>query len=158
MTDHFHPEHGASPEYDEQVERESERKRAFYNKVARNHKLEKLKDELEHRYNVMHDEYVVALGQGSNSFECKAAKARMDLEEKLLLSFDDVVKRSDAQTNKEIREQATAAGEKTYMPVTACRNGHYARRYVSSGACTECDKIGWKDGKLRPQVKLTASA
>lgn len=157
MTNDYHPEHGASPEYDEQVERESESKRAFYKNVSRRHKLERLKDDLERRYYELREEFALARHHGEHSFEYKAAEARMQLEEKLIISFDDIVRRSDAQTNKEIREQATAAGEKTYMPVTACRNGHYARRYVSSGACTECDKIGWKDGKLRPQVKLTPS-
>jgi len=150
MTEAIHPDFGESKEYDAKVERESEQKRAFYKRVARQHEFEKHKDELEQRYNDRLEEYLRAKeSAGERSFECKAAKARMELEEKLLMSFDDVMKRNDAQTNKTLREQATLAGEKTYMPVTACRNGHYARRYVSSGACTECDKIGWKDGKLR---------
>lgn len=158
MTDNTHPSFGVSKEYDEQVEKESERKRAFYKSVSRNHDLEKLKDELEQRYYDRRDEFKSVLHHGEHSFEYRAAEARMQLEERLLLSVDDVVKRNDSQTNKTIRDEAIAAGEKAYMPVTPCRNGHYARRYVSSGACTECDRIGWKDGKLRSQVKLTASA
>lgn len=151
MTQTYQPEYGINKEYDERVEKESERKRAFYRSVKRKHEDEQAKYEAEREY----EEARLRLQALEPAY--RAAKAEASAAKKRLNDVEAESKRKDNDQNKTLREQATAAGEKTYMPVTACRNGHYARRYVSSGACTECDKIGWKDGKLRSQVKLTAS-
>ena len=151
MTTSHYPAFGVSKEYDEQVERESERKRAFYKSVAKKHQLELAQQEAERNY----AEALRKLQQLEPAY--KAAKAEASAAKKQLNSVQSSSRRKDNDENKALREQAALAGEKTYMPVTACRNGHYARRYVSSGVCAECDRIGWKDGKLRPEVILTAS-
>ena len=36
------------------------------------------------------------------------------------------------------RQEAIAAGAKTYDPERPCRRGHVTPRYVLSGACLEC--------------------
>ena len=152
MSDTIYPKYGSSKAYDEQVEKNSEKKRAFYSSIARQHAIEKDQREAEQKY----AEAFLHLQELEPAYF--AAKADTSAAKKRLEGVEEEAKRKDNDRNKTARDEAAAAGEKTYMPVTPCRNGHYARRYVSSGACTECDKIGWKDGKLRSQVKLMASA
>lgn len=40
------------------------------------------------------------------------------------------------------REEARAAGLKRFFVLTPCRNNHVAERYVSTGGCCVCNKIG----------------
>lgn len=46
--------------------------------------------------------------------------------------------------------EAKAAGLKRFMTGRACRNGHVAERYVTSGACVECDRKLWQ--RVRPKL------
>jgi hypothetical protein len=50
------------------------------------------------------------------------------------------------------KQAALAAGLKRFMTGRACRNGHVAERYVSSGACVECDRKLWQ--QVRPQLDM----
>lgn len=47
-------------------------------------------------------------------------------------------------------KDAKAAGLKRFMTGRACRNGHVAERYVTSGACVECDRKLWQ--RVRPKL------
>lgn len=151
MIEHDHPAFGDDPAYDAKVARESAMKRAKYSAVAERVRLERTLEDLANQ-----------LAKAQNTeVERKAA---FDEAKEAVRVLKQKIKEADptrgAQRraeNARLQAEAVERGEKTYVTGMPCRNGHYAYRYVSSGACTECDKIGWKDGKLRSQVKLTAS-
>jgi DNA repair exonuclease SbcCD ATPase subunit len=152
MIEHDHPAFGEDLAYDAKVARESDLKRARYAAVAENARLERTLNELANQ-----------LAKAQNiEVERKLA---LDEAKREVRKLKEQIKDADTTRgahrraeNARLQAEALERGEKTYTTGTACRNGHFAYRYVSSGACTECDRIGWKDGKLRSQVKLMASA
>jgi septal ring factor EnvC (AmiA/AmiB activator) len=152
MIEHDHPAFGDDPAYDAQVARESAMKRAKYAAVAERVRLERTLEDL--------------ANQLANAQNTEAErKAALDDAKEVVRVLKKQIKEADPTRgahrraeNARLQAEAVERGEKTYVTGMPCRNGHYASRYVSSGACTECDRIGWKDGKLRSQVKLTASA
>ena len=152
MIEHDHPAFGDDPAYDAQVARESALKRAKYAAVLENVRLERTLDDLANQ---------LANAQNTEA-ERKAAlddaKEAVRVLKKQMKDADPTRGAHRRAENARLQAEAVERGEKTYVTGMPCRNGHYASRYVSSGACTECDRIGWKDGKLRSQVKLTASA
>lgn len=81
--------------------------------------------------------------------ELEAAKARLKDARKQYALVDTDFRAGRRAMNARLQAEAVAIGAKTYVTGTPCRNGHLAPRYTSSGACVMCDKIGWKDGKLR---------
>ena len=133
---HGYFEHGENPKYDAKTARDAERKQARYadieRKVALEARIEILKKDIDEAVGVEED-----------------AKARVKALRAELKEVEKLLKGSNRTANVQAQEEARAAGEKTYMTGLPCKNGHYARRYTSSGACTECDRIGWKDGKLK---------
>ena len=152
MIEHDHPAFGDDPAYDAQVARESAMKRAKYAAVAERVRLERTLEDLANQ---------LAKAQNTEA----ERKAALDDAKEAVRALKQQMKEADptrgAQRraeNARLQAEAVERGDKTYTTGMPCRNGHYAYRYVSSGACTECDKIGWKDGKLRSQVKLMASA
>jgi hypothetical protein len=79
-------------------------------------------------------------------------RAKVDELKRKLSSEDD--RRRDRQHALECRREAEATGAKTYLTGLACRNGHVAPRYVSSGACVECDAMYGSPGYTkRRQLK-----
>jgi len=137
---------GENPQYDEAAERMLAATRAHYALVEGN----------------------VAHEQHKNDLKEALATAQR-LEEKARLMLDDAklaVRRAKAELaradtdlrshrraeNARLQKEAESVGAKTYATNTPCRHGHFSPRYTSSGACVECDRIGWEDGKLRTQL------
>jgi hypothetical protein len=152
MIEHDHPAFGDDPAYDAQVARESALKRAKYAAVLENVRLERTLDDLANQLanaQIIEAERKAALDE---------AKEAVRVLKKQMKDADPTRGAHRRAENARLQAEAVARGDKTYTTGMPCRNGHYASRYVSSGACTECDRIGWKDGKLRSQVKLMASA
>jgi septal ring factor EnvC (AmiA/AmiB activator) len=152
MIEHDHPAFGDDPAYDAQVAREAAMKRAKYAAVLENIRLEKTLEDLANQ---------LAKAQNTEA----ERKAALDEAKQAVRDLKQLIKEADPMRgaqrraeNARLQAEAVERGDKTYTTGMPCRNGHYSYRYVSSGACTQCDRIGWKDGKLRPQVKLTASA
>lgn len=152
MIEHDHPAFGDDPAYDAQVAREAAMKRAKYSAVAERVRLERTLEDLANQ---------LAKAQNTEA----ERKAALDEAKEAVRVLKQKIKDTDPTRgahrraeNARLQAEAVARGDKTYTTGLPCRNGHYAYRYVSSGACTECDRIGWKDGKLRSQVKLMASA
>jgi len=81
--------------------------------------------------------------------ELEAAKQRLKDARKAYALVDTDFRAGRRAQNARLQEEAVAVGAKTYITGTACRNGHVSPRYTSSGACVLCDRIGWKDGRLR---------
>jgi len=81
--------------------------------------------------------------------ELEAAKQRLKDARKQYALVDTDFRAGRRAQNARLQEEAMAVGAKTYVTGTACRNGHVSPRYTSSGACVLCDRIGWKDGRLR---------
>jgi hypothetical protein len=81
--------------------------------------------------------------------ELEAAKQRLKDARKAYALVDTDFRAGRRAQNARLQEEAMAVGAKTYITGTACRNGHVSPRYTSSGACVLCDRIGWKDGRLR---------
>lgn len=133
---HGYFEQGENARYDAQVARKAEQIRAHHEHVEQKAKLEQ-------RIRVLRDDIDSILEEeAKGKQQVKAMRAELKELEKLL-------KGSNRTANIQAQAEARAAGEKTYMTGLPCKNGHYARRYTSSGACCECDRIGWKDGKLK---------
>tara|TARA_R110000822_G_scaffold226633_2_gene359332 strand:- start:127 stop:597 length:471 start_codon:yes stop_codon:yes gene_type:complete len=152
MIEHDHPAFGDDPAYDARVARESAMKRAKYAAVLENVRLERTLDDLANQ---------LAKAQNTEA----QRKAALDRAKQDVRVLKQQIKEADPTRgahrraeNARLQAEAVERGDKTYTTGLPCRNGHYAYRYVSSGACTECDRIGWKDGKLRSQVKLMVSA
>ena len=127
-------------------------KRAKYSVVAERVRLERTLEDLANQ---------LAKAQNTEA----ERKAALDEAKQAVRDLKQQIKDADPTRgahrraeNARLQAEAVERGDKTYTTGLPCRNGHYAYRYVSSGACTQCDKIGWKDGKLRSQVKLLASA
>jgi hypothetical protein len=81
--------------------------------------------------------------------ELEAAKQRLKDARKQYALVDTDFRAGRRAQNARLQEEAMAVGAKTYVTGTSCRNGHVSPRYTSSGACVLCDRIGWKDGRLR---------
>ena len=143
MIEHDHPAFGDDPAYDAQVARESALKRAKYAAVLENVRLERTLDDLANQ---------LAKAQNTEA----ERKAALDNAKEVVRVLKKQMKEADPTRgahrraeNARLQAEAVERGEKTYVTGMPCRNGHHASRYVSSGACTECDRIGWKDGKLK---------
>lgn len=81
--------------------------------------------------------------------ELEAAKQRLKQARKEYAVVDTDFRAGRRAQNARLQAEAVAVGAKTYVTGTACRNGHVSPRYTSSGACVMCDRIGWKDGRLK---------
>jgi len=81
--------------------------------------------------------------------ELEAAKQRLKDARKQYALVDTDFRAGRRAQNARLQAEAMAVGAKTYVTGTSCRNGHVSPRYTSSGACVLCDRIGWKDGRLR---------
>jgi septal ring factor EnvC (AmiA/AmiB activator) len=152
MIEHDHPAFGDDPAYDARVAREAAMKRAKYAAVLENVRLERTLDDLA---NQLAKAQIIEAERKAALNEAKDAVAGL---KKQMREADPTRGAQRRAENARLQAEAVERGDKTYTTGMPCRNGHYAYRYVSSGACTECDRIGWKDGKLRSQVKLMASA
>ena len=135
MIEHDHPAFGDDPAYDAQVARESALKRAKYAAVLENVRLERTLDDLANQ---------LANAQNTEA-ERKAAlddaKEAVRILKKQIKEADPTRGAHRRAENARLQAEAVERGEKTYVTGMPCRNGHYASRYVSSGACTECDRI-----------------
>ena len=142
-----HPEFGDIPAYDRKVERDSEAKKAHYATIAATDAYEKKAIKLK--------ELIADLKQKEMAARVQYDDARLKLRnaKEQLKQIDTDFRESRRNENARLQTEAAAQGKKTYVTGTPCRNGHVAPRYTSSGACVECDRIGWKDGRLRG-VKL----
>lgn len=129
-------EKGENTRYDAQVARTAERKHARYADIDRKVALEK---------QMLEQKDIIARQQEYVQEQQQKLKHMKDE----LKEMEKLHKSGSRVASVQAQEAARAAGEKTYMTGLPCKNGHYARRYTSSGACTECDRIGWKDGKLK---------
>jgi len=151
MIEHDHPAFGDDPAYDARVAREAAMKRAKYAAVLENVRLERTLDDLA---NQLAKAQIIEAERKAALNEAKDAVAGL---KKQMREADPTRGAQRRAENARLQAEAVERGDKTYTTGLPCRNGHYAYRYVSSGACTECDRIGWKDGKLRSQVKLMGS-
>lgn len=108
--------------------------------------------------NIEHEERKTALRLLVQQRETEEQQARDHLEDAKRLTREARKQYVEADTdfraerraqNSRLQAEAVAAGTKTYITGTACRNGHVSPRYTSSGACVMCDRIGWEGGRLR---------
>jgi len=108
--------------------------------------------------NIEHEERKAALRLLVQQRETEEQQARDHLEDAKRLTREARKQYVEADTefraerraqNARLQAEAVAAGTKTYITGTACRNGHVSPRYTSSGACVMCDRIGWEGGRLR---------
>ena len=141
------PEHGVNPRYDKIALRESLIKKAHYTYVEKTMLYEKKAETMRQQLTRFRAEELVA----QLKFEEVRAERR-DLERKIKVA-DDGFRKQRREDNARLQAEAQARGEKTYATGTPCRNGHLTYRYTSSGACAECDAIGW-DNAGKKQVKL----
>jgi len=141
MTEH-HPVYGENEAYDAKVERESAAKKAYMQvtleKVAKERRLFEAKQALEQ----------AKAAEQQARFNYQQAVIATASAKRTVADADKDLRTGRRAINAQLQSEAAARGDKTYLTGTPCRNGHAAYRYVSSGACVECDRIGWKDGRL----------
>jgi chromosome segregation ATPase len=134
---------GENPQYDEAAERMLAATRAHYALVEGNVAHEQRKEELK------------AAVDSAQRLEEKArialedAKRAVRVAKSELARADTDLRSHRRAENARLQKEAEAVGSKTYATNTPCRHGHFSPRYTSSGACVECDRIGWEDGKLK---------
>jgi hypothetical protein len=133
---------GENPAYDVVAERHLAARRAQYALVEEDVAHEAKKNELQ-----------AALMQAKRLEEKTRvahiqAKDALRIAKEAYASVDTDLRASRRARNSALQREAAEEGAKTYDTGTPCRNGHFAPRYTSSGACTQCDRIGWRDGKL----------
>lgn len=155
-----HPKYGENPHYDAKVERESAARRALEETVVDKDRQEKelvearkrlaRAKELEVEARIAYQQECVRLKVMDNAAKqaYQEAKDAVTEAKKAAVEADKVLRSGRRAYNARMQAEARARGDKTYLTGTPCRNGHATYRYVSSGACVECDRIGWKDGRL----------
>jgi hypothetical protein len=57
-------------------------------------------------------------------------------------------------TNTELKLAARAAGEKFYNTGSPCKQGHYSKRYASTGQCVEC--MTWRSPSTLSEAQAMA--
>jgi hypothetical protein len=153
MTKFFSP--GENLAYDTEVEKQEAVRHAQYERIQEKHEAERqriaLREQLVLEQNTldkMRERAEVSVRRAKERAERIAltqkqalTAQRIKVEElKRKLSPEDD-RRRDRLHAVASRREAEAAGAKTYLTGLACRNGHVAHRYVSSGACVECDAM-----------------
>jgi FKBP-type peptidyl-prolyl cis-trans isomerase len=163
--------YGQNPVYDARVKAEQEGKRAFYAQVVAKHAQE---TELRQQQQAIDDAWAVYKQKVQNTDKMKeklaqaeravaaaakeaseARRAALAAESKLKAMTRQAEKPVRVKPSGQLRQEALERGEKTFLTGVPCKHGHYARRYTSSGACVECDKIGWSAGQLKSKAILT---
>lgn len=155
-----HPKYGENAHYDAQVQREAAARRAMMEKVVERDRQERearetkaalaRAKETEAAARLAYQEECIRLKTMENDAkqEYQKAKAATAAARQIALEADQALRSGRRAKNAQLQAEARARGDKTYLTGTPCRNGHATYRYVSSGACVECDRIGWRDGRL----------
>lgn len=138
-----HPQPGDIPSYDRKVEAEGALKRQYYkllqDKIEHERKLKDAREEFE---KLSQAEMEARAVHEDLRLKVKAAREALKV-------IDADFRAHRRAENARLQAEALASGSKTYVTGSLCRNGHLSPRYTSSGACVECDRIGWKDGRLK---------
>lgn len=155
-----HPKYGENAHYDAQVEREAAARRALQEVVVDKVRQEKeliearkalaRAKELEVEARIEYQQECIRLKTIENEAKGKYQQARdaVAAAKQAAVEADKALRSGRRAYNARMQAEARERGDKTYLTGTPCRNGHATYRYVSSGACVECDRIGWKNGRL----------
>jgi hypothetical protein len=155
-----HPKYGENAHYDAQVERESAARRALELTVVERHRQEQELIEARKalvRAKEAQEKARIVYQQDRDRLKTKEvlakdkydeAKAAVLAAKRAVTEADQALRSGRRAYNSRMQAEARERGDKTYLTGSPCRNGHAAHRYVSSGACVECDRIGWINGRL----------
>lgn len=137
------PSFGQNAAYDKQQEEVLERKRAFYRDLDRRIALERTIEQATKELTVVQARYDRAK-RVTDRLRQRANELKMEIDVK-----SRALKSRTRKEKRDARQEAIDRGEKTYVTGDPCRNGHYAPRYVTSGACVACDRAYSRVGYTR---------